>query len=305
MGNKEEKPAKLNFSEMVSEARIAQTIKDEEELSNNDIEVRRLKIETIDLIMKMEHARTEENEFDRRKWRNEIVILNLRLVTQVLKKYGYFSQDKFQNGCVGLLKAAESFASEKGVPFHNYACFCIETEVRLAFRRVNRLFESKKQGFLTSFDAASNAGGEDREMNAHDSVEDPYAFMEFDEIINDAEVDTLFYDIIIPCIEEYGVRSKDMDMVLWRQLEIQYFIELSMEHSQRQRITFTEMAKQLGTATQNIRTRHKKVMELVKKRCNTFGYYIDNAYGRARVVKQEIEAVTKMNQHDKQRGYRG
>lgn len=290
-----------SISAKVAEANIKRTIEELEQLEQNDLEIKKLKAETNHLIVRMEQAKAEGDEGQRREYRNEIVVKNLRLVTQVLKKYGYFSQDKFQNGCIGLLKAAETFNSEKGVPFSNYACFCIETEVRLAFKRVNRAFEGKKQGFLDSLDSPAKLRNGD-EVDRHETIADPFSEEEFDALIDEAEVDTLFYEIIIPCIEEYGVRAKDIDMELWRQLEIQYFIELSMEQSQRQRITLTEMARRLGTTTQNMRVRHKKVMELIKTRCRTFGYDVAvSANGRARVVKNDIEAVSKMENKQKNR----
>lgn len=295
------KKPRRNFNEMVAEANVKRTIEELEQLTQSDQETKRLVLETKHLIERMEKARAEGDEMKRREYRNEIIVKNLRLVTQVLKKYGYFSPDKFQNGCIGLLKAAETFKSEEGVPFANYACFCIEIETRLAFKRANRAFEGKKQGFLDSLDApASLANGD--EVDRHETIADPISEQEFAALIDEAEVDTLFYEIIIPCVEEYGVRAKNIDMDLWKQLETQYFIELSMEQSQRQRITLTEMARRLGTTTQNMRVRHKKVMELIRERCRLFGYDVEvSPNGRTRVVKNEIEAVRRMEPKAKNR----
>lgn len=261
-----QKEEKINFYEQVVEARVKAIIEEEEELSKKDQEVRALKERTLRNLEKMAQAAKEGNEELRRKYRNEVVTDNLRLVTTVLKKYGYFSPDKFQNGCIGLLKAAETFNAEKEVPFHNYAAFCIETEIRLAFRRANRVFEGRNRGFLESLDEPTTLANGDS-VNKHETIEDPYATEEFDMLIEEASVDELFYRAIIPAIEEYGVRAKDIDMELWRDLEIRYFIELSVEQSQRKRITFTEMAKQLGTTPQNIRVRHQKVLKLVREKC--------------------------------------
>lgn len=295
------KEERTNFNQLVMQASIQRTIAEVEQLEKSDRETLELKLKTNELIVQMEKAREAGDEATRREIRNVIVVENLRLVTQVLKKYGYFSQDKFQNGCVGLLKAAETFDSSKGVPFSNYACACIETEIRLTFKRMNRAFEGKKQGFLDSLDAPMRLVNGD-EVDRYETIPDPYSEQELDALINEAEVDTLFYDIIIPCIEEYGVRAKDIDMALWRQLEIQYFVELSMEHSQRQRITLTHMAKMLGTTTQNMRVRHKKVLELIRARCRAFGYdVVVSPNGRSRIVKNEVEAVRKLNTKIKNR----
>jgi RNA polymerase sporulation-specific sigma factor len=278
---------KVNFMEQVAEANVARIIQEEQELEKSSMEIRALKENTRINLARMEEQRQAGNEETRREIRNTVVVDNMRLVTRVLKKYGYFSPDKFQNGCIGLLKAADTFDAEKGVPFPNYAAFCIETEVRMAFKRVNRAFESKAKGFLDSLDEPSVLGNGDT-LDRHETVTDPFAEMELDSIIEEAEVDTLFYDIIIPCVEEYGTRAKDIDMEKWRDLEIQYFLELSMEKSQRQRLTFTEMANQLGTTPQNIRVRHKKVMSLIREACEAYGYvYETNENKRTKFYKQD------------------
>jgi RNA polymerase sigma factor (sigma-70 family) len=282
-----DKVEKINFMEAVSIANIKRIVEEEEVLAEGNNEIKELKMRTNFRLQDMESEARVGNEEKRREIRNEIVVDNIRLVTQVLKKYGYFSTDKFQNGCIGLLKATDTFDGERGVPFSNYAAFCIETEVRFAFKRVNRAFESKNKGYLDSLDAPTSLGNGDQ-IDKYETIMDPFAEQEFDEIIQEAEVDTLFYDIIIPSIEEYGTRAKDIDMELWRQLEIQYFIELSMEQSQRQRITFTEMAKQLGTTPQNLRTRHKKVMEIVRATCVRAGYCMNKSTtGRVRFYQED------------------
>lgn len=290
---------KINFGKLITEARVDSIIKEEEELLQRDSTIAQLKEETMKQLYRMQECREAGREEERREIRNEVVVNNLRLVTQVLKKYGYFSPDKFQNGCIGLLKAADTFNIDKGVPFHNYAAFCIETEIRLAFKRVNRMFESKHKGYLDSLDAPAEYGNGDT-ANKHDLITDPLSEQEFDEILEEAGIDTLFYDIIIPCIDEYGQRSKDLDMEQWRALELQYFLEMSAVDSQRQRITFTEMARRLGSTPQNIRSRHKKVLELVRQACIDYGfcvgaaggvYYADeNSKHPVRVSKRRAEA---------------
>ena len=60
----------------------------------------------------------------------------------MLKKYRPYSDDNFQNGCLGLIQAAESYQPIKGVPFHNFACFCIERSIQLAFKKQQRLIEN-------------------------------------------------------------------------------------------------------------------------------------------------------------------
>lgn len=286
-----EKVIKPNLGDQIAEVRIAQIVKEEEELEAKDESIKTLKANTAILLDQMAEAAEAGNEELRRDIRNQVIVDNLRLVTQVLKKYGYFSPDKFQNGCIGMLKAADTFKAERGVPFGNYAAFCIEIEIRSAFKKTNRMFESKAQGFLGSLDQPSTMGNGDS-MDQHEMIEDPFAHQDFDDITADAEAETLFYNIIIPTIRTYGQRAKDIDLELWQTLEIQYFVELSLEKSQRQRITFTEMARQLGSTPQNMRSRHKKVLELIQQAC------IDNGYLTHKGAKGQTNFYKSEEAHD-------
>lgn len=273
---------KVNFYELVAEANVARVVEEEEQLTKADQSIRDLKQKTNEKLHLMAELRELGDEEARREVRNEVVVDNMRLVTQVLKKYGYFNSDKFQNGCVGLLKAAETFKVAEGTPFPNYAAFCIETEIRFAFKRQSRSFESKHKGFLESIDEPSAMSNGDT-ASKHDMIADPYAEGEIDAMLQEAEIDDMFYNIIIPAIESYGTRSMDIDMDHWQQLEIQYILELSVEDSQRSRLTFTRMAEELGSTPQNMRTRHKRVMQLIRQRCEEAGYTVAySANGRAR-----------------------
>lgn len=265
-----DKVAKINFSELVAEARVKQIVEEEAALTETSDELKNLKKHTLATLHRMVIAAEAGNEVVRRELRNEVVVENMRLVTTVLKKYGYFNPDKFQNGCIGLLKAADTYDVSKDVPFGNYAAFCIEMEIRAAFRQQSRKFEGKAAGFLDSIDAPVHT--DEGAFDKHEAIGDPYSETEFDALVEDAELETLFYDIIIPAIQDYGTRAKDIDMDLWQSLTIQYFMEMSLEDSQRQRLTLSAMAVQLGTTTQNLRIRHKKVMAAIRSRCQDYGY---------------------------------
>lgn len=265
-----EETKKINFGEKVAEARVKQIIEEDQVETEASEALKSLKEQTAQNLAWMAEAAEAGNEELRRTIRNEVVVDNMRLVTHVLKKYGYFSPDKFQNGCVGLLKAADTYDAEKKVPFGNYAAFCIEMEIRMAFKKQSRTIEKQAAGFLDSLDAQINA--EEGQLDKHEAISDPYSEIEFDALVEQAELQTLFYDIIIPAIEEYGTRARDINMELWQQLTVQYIIGMSLEDSQRQRLTLTSMAEQLGTTTQNLRMRHKKVMKAIRAKCEEYGY---------------------------------
>lgn len=69
--------------------------------------------------------------------RNELIEHNLRLVSHIIKKYyaGYDEQeDLISIGTIGLIKAIDSFDSDKGARLATYAARCIENAI-LTLRR--------------------------------------------------------------------------------------------------------------------------------------------------------------------------
>ena len=73
--------------------------------------------------------------------RDRIIRHNLRLVAHIAKKYyaSFGDQDDLISiGTIGLIKAVNSFDSEKQARFSTYASRCIENELRMQFRKVRR-----------------------------------------------------------------------------------------------------------------------------------------------------------------------
>ncbi len=72
-----------------------------------------------------------------REARKKLIEHNLRLVSHIVKKY--YSQSKNQDdltsiGCVGLIKAIDSFKPENGARLATYAAKCIQNEILMYFR---------------------------------------------------------------------------------------------------------------------------------------------------------------------------
>jgi len=70
--------------------------------------------------------------------RDELIEHNLRLVVHIVKKYYAAQRDQQDDlisiGTIGLIKAVQTFDSEKGKRFAAYASRCIENEVLMHFR---------------------------------------------------------------------------------------------------------------------------------------------------------------------------
>lgn len=71
------------------------------------------------------------------KARSKLIEHNLRLVAHIIKKY-YSNlndqEDLISIGTIGLIKAIDSFNSDKGIRLSSYAARCIENEVLMFFR---------------------------------------------------------------------------------------------------------------------------------------------------------------------------
>lgn len=81
-----------------------------------------------------------------KKAREKIVSLNLGLIWNVVKKFnnrGYESEDLFQIGCIGLLKAIDKFDFSYNVKFSTYAVPMIMGEIRRFIRDDNPIKVSR------------------------------------------------------------------------------------------------------------------------------------------------------------------
>ena len=69
--------------------------------------------------------------------RAKLIEHNLRLVSHIIRKYysSYNAQDELLSiGSLGLIKAIDSFKSEKGTRFATYGAKCVQNEILMFFR---------------------------------------------------------------------------------------------------------------------------------------------------------------------------
>ena len=69
--------------------------------------------------------------------RAKLIEHNLRLVSHIIRKYysSYGAQDELLSiGSLGLIKAIDSFKSEKGTRFATYGAKCVQNEILMFFR---------------------------------------------------------------------------------------------------------------------------------------------------------------------------
>ena len=74
--------------------------------------------------------------------KDEYIRGNLRLVLSVIKRFSSSNEnpdDLFQIGCIGLIKAINTFNPTKNIKLATYASKCIENEILMFLRRNNRI----------------------------------------------------------------------------------------------------------------------------------------------------------------------
>lgn len=114
--------------------------------------------------------------------RAKLIEHNLRLVSHIIRKYyaSYGAQDELLSiGSLGLIKAIDSFKSEKGTRFATYGAKCVQNEILMYFRAskktsaeisINETIDIDKDGNpLTYLDIISveDSTCEDIELSLH------------------------------------------------------------------------------------------------------------------------------------------
>ena len=104
---------------------------------------------------------------------------NLRLVLYIAKKFSntsYSIDDLFATGCIGLLKATNTFNCEKNIKFATYASRCIENEILMSLRHEKKWDKdiSLTQPLATDLDG--------NELLAEDICEDSKSNLAFESL---------------------------------------------------------------------------------------------------------------------------
>ena len=201
--------------------------------------------------------------------RNQIVVLNMPLVTTVLKKYRPYTEDQFQIGCMGLIKAADTYNILREVPFSSYACFVIEREIQMDFNRRKETFEEMAKDKITSLDDIVRFDNGD-ETTVESMIADEESEEFLNKYIEENMLQEFCEEVIKPSINEISAKGRKVkskvNFDVWETLEFRYIMALVFEDSQKRRFNLTQMAKECNISVPNIRNRHERVMDVVFRR---------------------------------------
>ena len=106
-------------------------------------------------------AMEQGEERERERAKAELIKRNLRLVVYIAKKFdntNVENDDLISIGTIGLIKAIQSFKTDKNIKLATYASRCIENEILMYLRRIARLKTE------VSFDEPLNTDFEGNEL---------------------------------------------------------------------------------------------------------------------------------------------
>lgn len=170
---------------------------------------------------------------------------NLRLVAHIVKKYSNSSKDAddlISVGAIGLIKAINSFSTEKGTQLSTYAARCIENEILMLFR-VNK----KHQGTV-SLEETLSVDKDGSDVTLSDVISDTEP-----DIMEQVESNILTERLI-------NLIEKALTQREYRILVLRYGIGGTVAYTQR------EVAKKLGISRSYISRLEKKALETIKKK---------------------------------------
>lgn len=172
---------------------------------------------------------------------------NLRLVVYIARKFentGVNVEDLISIGTIGLIKAINTFKTDKNIKLATYASRCIENEILMYLRR------NSKTKTEVSIDEPLNVDWEGNELLLSD--------------ILGTDVDVIYKDIEDEVDRE--LLNKAMDKLSNRERKIvQLRFGISMEGEEK---TQKEVADMLGISQSYISRLEKKIITRLKKEIN-------------------------------------
>ena len=179
--------------------------------------------------------------------KDKLIEHNLRLVVFLAKKYentGVDLEDLVSIGSIGLIKAINTFSSDKNIKLATYASRCIDNEILMYLRK------NKKVKSEVSIDQALSLDSDGNELHLEDIIG-----TDKDEITKSIEKED---DKELMINEILSLKPRDREIMILR-----YGLLGSDEYTQK------EVAEKLGISQSYISRIEKKVIRKLKLLINT------------------------------------
>ena len=173
--------------------------------------------------------------------RDQLIEHNLRLVAHIVKKYDIRrtqTDDLISIGTIGLIKAVDTFAPEKGKKLTTYASRCIENEILMFLRKKSR------RKVEVSFDEPLNIDYDGNELLLSDvlGTDDDTVIREFEKNENRRE--------LLKAMK--GLKERERMI-----LQMRYGIE-------HEELTQKDIARKLGISQSYISRLEKRILQKLK-----------------------------------------
>lgn len=170
---------------------------------------------------------------------------NLRLVAHIAKKYANYgdNDELISIGSIGLIKAVESFKSDKGTSLATYASRCIENEILMTMRT------TKKHRSNVSLNEPIGVDKDGNELVIMDMLESDQ------NVIEDVENSIMMEKLT--AITKYVLDKREYEIIKMR-----YGLENTGALTQR------EVAKKFNISRSYVSRIEKKALEKIKKSVN-------------------------------------
>ena len=176
--------------------------------------------------------------------RDVLVLRNMRLVAHVVKKYqgtDYDMEDLISVGTIGLIKAINTFKTDKGSRLATYAAKCVENEI-LMLLRAGKKYRKEVRRF---------------EPIGVDKDGETVSLVDVIEMENKEAVEALIFEQDVKDLyRSYERCLKDTEKKV---VGMRYGLYGKKEHTQR------EIAKELGISRSYVSRIEKKALEKLKK----------------------------------------
>lgn len=121
--------------------------------------------------------------------KNKLIEHNLRLVAHIAKKYSSSEQDMedlISIGTIGLIKAINSFSSEKNFKISTYASRCIENEVLMHLRATKKIKSEVSMNTIIGTDKDGNDMEllETLDSNTKDAIDTIYSKVVAEQVVD-------------------------------------------------------------------------------------------------------------------------
>ena len=175
--------------------------------------------------------------------KKKLVEHNLRLVVYIAKKFentGVGLEDLISIGTIGLMKAINTFNSNKNIKLATYSSRCIENEILMHLRRSNRIKSE------ISIDEPLNQDGDGNELLLSDILGTD------DDITSRGIEDEVDKKLLKASISKLNSREKNI-------MELRFGFKTGEEKTQK------EVADMLGISQSYISRLEKKIINKMKK----------------------------------------